>query len=70
LAWISCSKCRKTKLLILADPPPLAKRVLLHPFASPLSWGTRHLLPDGFSDDVPHRSALPLSSGPVLSYGF
>src|SRR6266404_3210387 len=31
LAWISCSKCRKTKLLILADPPPLAKRVLLHP---------------------------------------
>jgi hypothetical protein len=31
LAWISCSKCRKTKLLILADPPPAAKRVLLHP---------------------------------------
>ena len=31
LAWISCSKCRKTKLLILADPPPPAKRVLLHP---------------------------------------
>src|SRR6266851_279361 len=25
-AWISCSKCRKTKLLILADPPPPAKR--------------------------------------------
>ena len=31
LAWISCSKCRKTKLLILADPPRPAKRVLLHP---------------------------------------
>ena len=26
-AWISCSKCRQTKLLILADPPPPAKRV-------------------------------------------
>jgi hypothetical protein len=27
-AWISCSKCPKTKLLILADPPPPAKRAI------------------------------------------
>ena len=60
LAWISCSKCRKTKLLILADPPPPAKRVLLHPRCPP----------DGSSDDVPHRSELPPPRGPVLSYGF
>jgi hypothetical protein len=67
LAWISCSKCSKTKLLILADPPPPAKGVLLHPRCP---WGTRHLLPDGSSDDVPHRSELPPPPGPVLSYGF
>src|SRR6266853_472890 len=40
LAWISCSKCRKTKLLILADPPPPAKRVLLRPAIQTLEWGT------------------------------
>src|SRR5216683_7340889 len=33
-AWISCSNCHKTKLLILADPPPPAKCAFLHLFAS------------------------------------
>ena len=30
-AWISCSNCHKTKLLILADPPSPAKYAFLHP---------------------------------------
>ena len=33
-AWISCSNCHKTKLLILADPPPPAKRAFCTPAIS------------------------------------
>src|SRR6266849_10624638 len=71
-AWISCSNCRKTKLLILADPPPSAKCafciicILLHPV-----WfcGTRPCFRMVLRD-LAHRSALPPPSGPVLWYGF
>src|SRR6266481_5977089 len=33
-AWIYCSKCRQTKLLILADPLPPAKRAFCAPDGS------------------------------------
>ena len=36
-AWISCSNCRKTKLLILADPPPSAKCAFCIPFCIPFA---------------------------------
>src|SRR6202165_3475784 len=66
-AWISWSKCRKTKLLILTDPLPTAKRVLL------ISAGSA-----GYTNRGPHSSPGRLASSfapatspqaPVLSYG-
>jgi len=67
LAWISCSKCRKTKLLILADPPPPAKRVLLHP-RCPGGRATcsRMVL----RDDLAYRSALARPSALFFRTGF
>ena len=65
-AWISCSNCRKTKLLILADPPPSAKCAfcILCASAGRATCFRRVLR------DLAHRSALPPPSGPVLWYGF
>src|SRR6266513_3650955 len=69
-AWISCSNCRKTKLLILADPPPSAKCafcILLHPVRF---CGTRHLLPGGAPGRLGSSLGAGTPAGPVLWYGF
>lgn len=67
-AWISCSNCRKTKLLILADPPPPAKRAFCILFFPGGSAGRTNLFRMVLRDDLPHLLKPP-SSGPVLSDG-
>src|SRR5437879_1720913 len=73
LIWasVSRSKYRKTKLLILADPPPPAKRgVCARCLRSERFCGVRLLYPGWFFGTrlcIPSGSATP--SRPVLSYG-
>jgi hypothetical protein len=54
-AWISCSKCPKTKLLILADTPPPAKRAIA---SKPFPWA-KSIIACGLT-------SFPF---PVLEYG-
>ena len=69
-AWISCSKCRQTKLLILADPPLPAKYAVCIPDsfpgreASSSRWSAQWVQ---LQHPLPQTTAL---SPPVLSYGF
>src|SRR5882762_5615479 len=71
-AWISCSNCHTTKLLILADPPPPAKRAFA-PTCTHCTPGGSAARANWFRmvlrDDLPHLLALPPSSDPVLSDG-
>ena len=73
-AWISCSNCHKTKLLILADPPPPAKCafcIALHRFCILCSSaGPATCFRMVLRDNLAHRSSLLPPSVPVLSYGF
>jgi hypothetical protein len=76
LAWIFYSECRKTKLLILADPPPPSKCVLctqddfaacgLHPkwLRGTCPWAPRTPLREAL-----RRRRLIVRPLPVLSYG-
>ncbi len=67
-AWISCSNCPKTKLLILADPPTPAKCAF---FASGVVLADAPLASGWFSGTTWRIARrCHLLSGPVLWYGF
>ncbi len=60
-AWISCSNCPKTKLLILADPPTPAKCAFFASFFASCcgSAGRATCFRMVLRDHLAHRSALP-----------
>ncbi len=63
-AWVLSSKNRKTKLLILADPPLRAKKLaVLQGFAADWLLLTEHYWASSFSGPLPSDSSLFFRTG-------